>query len=110
MKRPWEALTASLDRSFDATPEHVISASLDHQTKLTRMGQLQLYLSADGATAGLGLGQNIFWMPECFAPALRFIVEHESFCPHELPGQITGKGKLTFLRRLVDDGFLRVVA
>lgn len=104
-----DALTESFNRNFDATRETVASDSLDHQTKLEGKGQLQLYASADGTMTGLALGQNTFWMPVGFAPAMRFIVEHPSFYPHELPGQITDSGKLTFLRRLVDDGFLRIV-
>jgi ribosomal protein L16 Arg81 hydroxylase len=104
-----DALTASFNRSRDATTETVTSDSLDHQTRLEGRGQLQLYASADGAMTGLALGQNIFWMPQGFAPAMRFIVEHHSFSPRELPGQISDNGKLTFLRRLVDDGFLRIV-
>jgi Cupin superfamily protein len=46
---------------------------LDHETKLTASVGLQFYFSADGSMAGLALGQEIFWMPVCFAPALRFV-------------------------------------
>lgn len=102
------ALIASFDRSFNLTTETVTADSLDPETRLEGKGQLQLYASADGAMTGLALGQNIFWMPGGFAPAMRFIVEHQSFSPRELPGQITDNGKLAFLRRLVDDGFLRI--
>jgi ribosomal protein L16 Arg81 hydroxylase len=82
--------------------------SLDHETKLAGIVGLQLYFSADGSMAGLALGQEVFWMPVCFAPALRFVVERKLFCPRELPGEMTSKSKLGFVRRLVEDGFLRV--
>jgi ribosomal protein L16 Arg81 hydroxylase len=81
---------------------------LDHQTKVEVIGRLEVCLSDDGNLAGLTLGQKVFWMPLCFAPALRFIAERRSFCPSELPGQITDHGKLGFVGRLVEDGFLRI--
>lgn len=81
---------------------------LDHTTKVEGTGRLEVYLSNDGEMAGLALGQKIFWMPACFAPALRFVAERRSFCPSELPGQITDHGKLGFVGRLVEDGFLRI--
>lgn len=81
---------------------------LDHKTKVEVTGRLEVYLSDDGHMAGLALGQKVFWMPACFAPALRFVAERRSFCPSELPGQITDHGKLGFVGRLVADGFLRI--
>ena len=81
---------------------------LDHTTKVEGTGPLQVYLSEDGDMAGLALGQKVFWMPVSFAPALRFVAERRSFCPSELPGQITDHGKLGFVGRLVEDGFLRI--
>jgi hypothetical protein len=81
---------------------------LDHKTKMERTGRLEVYLSDDGNMAGLALGQKVFWMPVCFAPALRFVAERRSFCPSELPGQITDHGKLGFVGRLIKDGFLRI--
>jgi len=81
---------------------------LDHKTKLEVTGRLEVCLSDDGNLAGLALGQKVFWMPICFAPALRFVAERRSFCPAELPGQITDHSKLGFVGRLVEDGFLRI--
>ena len=83
--------------------------AVNQKTKLERDGELKVYVSADGTMAGLARGEKTFWMPSAFAPALRFVAEHESFSPEELPTQITGNGKLTFIRRLVEDGFLRIV-
>lgn len=81
---------------------------LDHQTKVEGTGRLEAYLSDDGDMAGLALGQKVFWMPACFAPALRFVAARRTFCPSELPGPITDHGKLGFVGRLVEDGFLRI--
>jgi ribosomal protein L16 Arg81 hydroxylase len=81
---------------------------LDHETKLAASVGLQVYFSADGSMAGLALGQEVFWMPACFAAALRFVAERQLFCPRELPGEITGNSKLSLVRRLVEDGFLRL--
>jgi lysine-specific demethylase/histidyl-hydroxylase NO66 len=82
---------------------------VNRDTKLESTGRLQVYLSADGTMAGLTLGQEVFWMPMSFAAAFRFITERESFVAHELAGQFTETSKLNFVRRLVEDGFLRIV-
>ena len=81
---------------------------LNLKTKVEGIGRLEVCLSDDGTLAGLGLGQKVFWMPVCFASALRFVAEQISFCPGELPGQITDHSKLGLVRRLVEDGFLRI--
>jgi ribosomal protein L16 Arg81 hydroxylase len=97
MIRTWQSRSAKSD--FDG---------LDHKTKVEGTGRLEVCLSDDGDMAGLTLGEKVFWMPICFAPALRFVAERRSFCPGELPGQITDHGKLGFVGRLVEDGFLRI--
>jgi hypothetical protein len=84
------------------------AVALNHQTRLMGDGELKVYVSADGTMAALARGEKTFWMPVAFAPALRFVAEHKSFCPEELPSQITGNGKLTFIKRLLEDGFLRI--
>ena len=81
---------------------------LNLKTKVEGIGRLEVCLSDDGSLAGLALGEKVFWMPICFAPALRFVAEHRSFCPSELPGQITDHGKLGLVGRLVADEFLRI--
>jgi len=81
---------------------------LDHKTKVEGTGRLEVCLSDDGDMAGLALGQKVFWMPVSFAPALRFVAERRSFCPSELPGQITDHGKLGLVGCLVADGFLQI--
>jgi ribosomal protein L16 Arg81 hydroxylase len=81
---------------------------IDRETKLEGKGRLQIYLSNDRTLAGLALGAKVFWMPASLAPALRFVAERKSFCAHELPGQLTDDSKLNFVRRLVEDDFLRI--
>jgi len=81
---------------------------LDQQTQVEGTGRLEVCLSDDGNLAGLTLGQKVFWMPICFAPALRFVAERRLFCASELPGKITDHGKLGLVGRLVEDGFLRI--
>lgn len=98
----------SMIRTRQVRPTRSDLEGLDHKTKVERAGGLEVYLSDDGSMAGLALGQKVFWMPVCFAPALRFVAERRSFCPSELPGQITNHGKLGFVGRLVEDGFLRI--
>jgi ribosomal protein L16 Arg81 hydroxylase len=98
----------SMIRTGQAKSDKTDLHEVDHNTKMERTGRLEVYLSNDGNMAGLALGQKVFWMPACFAPALRFVAERRSFCPSELPGQITDHGKLGFVGRLVKDGFLRI--
>lgn len=98
----------SMIRNCQAKSARSDPNGLNHQTKVEGTGRLEVCLSDDGDMAGLTLGQKVFWMPICFAPALRFVAERRSFCPSELPGQITDHGKLGFVGRLVEDGFLRI--
>ncbi|HEV7473408.1 MAG TPA: cupin domain-containing protein [Pyrinomonadaceae bacterium] len=107
-ERALDELTASFMRTHGAEPDTASPASFDHQTKLEGNSQLEVYVSADGTMAALARGRKFFWMPACFAPVIRFVVEHRTFCPDQLPGQITDNGKVTFARRLVEDGFLRI--
>jgi hypothetical protein len=58
--------------------------------------------------AGLTLGQEVFWMPMSFVTAFRFIAEHKSFIAHELPGEFTDTSRLNLIRRLAQEGFLRI--
>jgi len=80
----------------------------DRETRVEGNGQLRFYLAADGTMAGLACDQKEFWLPVGFAHALRFIAEQKVFKPLELPGSMTDNGKLSFVRHLVKDGFLRV--
>jgi ribosomal protein L16 Arg81 hydroxylase len=105
----------ALDEIADSMTHHRQVASTEAganglalETKLEGKGRLQIYLSNDGRLAGLALGEKAFWMPASLAPALRFIAERKSFCVHELPGQFTDDSKLNFVRRLVEDEFLRI--
>lgn len=107
----YESAIKQLGESMIRTWQATSGSNLDElnlKTKVEGTGRLEACLSDDGKLAGLGLGQKVFWMPVGFAPALRFIAEHRSFCPSELPGQITDHSKLGFVRRLVEDGFLRI--
>jgi len=98
----------SMIRTGQARPDRSDLDGLNLKTKVEGTGRLEICLSDDGSLAGLALGEKAFWLPICFAPALRFIAEHRSFCPSELPGQITDHGKLGLVGRLVADEFLRI--
>ena len=106
-ERALDELLASVTRNRSADTKTATSTWLACDTRLEGNGRLQVYVSADGNMAGLASGKNIFWMPASFTPALTFVVESHSFCAHELP-QLTESGKLNLLRRLVDDGYLRI--
>ena len=87
-------LESALDETADSMIRHrrVESAEagangLDPRPNWKERGACKSYLSDDGTLAGLALGAKVFWMPLCFAPALRFVAERKSFCVRELPGQ-----------------------
>jgi hypothetical protein len=81
---------------------------IDKETKLEGNGLLRFYLAADGTMAGLACDQKEFWLPVDFAPALRFVAEQKMFRPLEIPGPITDNGKVSFVRHLLKEGFLRL--
>jgi hypothetical protein len=82
--------------------------TVDRETKVEGNGQLRFYLAADGTMAGLACGQKEFWLPVSFASALRFVAAQSVFLPSEIPGLVGDNGKLTFVRHLLKDGFLRI--
>jgi len=108
-EKAFNEIRQSLIRRRNVESVHADLDLVNRETELESKGHLQVYLSADGTMAGLMLGQDIFWMPIFFAPAFRFITERKSFVAHELPGQFTDTSRLNFVRRLVEDGFLRIV-
>lgn len=48
--------------------------------------------------------------PAFVGPALRFVTASASFRPRDLPGRLTNGSKLVLCRRLVSEGFLRIVS
>lgn len=98
------------DSSVDSEVTAAELAKLNQDTRVEVLGKLELYLSADGKMAALGLGEKYFWLPMSFAPVLRFVTEHNEFDISELPGNVGEQGKLVFARQLLQEGFLRVVA
>jgi Cupin superfamily protein. len=108
-EQAFNEIRQSLIRRRNAEPIKAALELVNQETKLESKGRLQVYVSADGTMSGLALGQDVFWMPISFAPAFRFVAERESFVAHELPGQFTDTSRLNFVRRLVEDGFLRIV-
>ena len=107
--KAFNEIRQSLIRHRNVASVHADLELVNRETKLEPEGRLQVYLSADGTLAGLTLGQDVFWMPISFASAFRFIAERKSFAVHELPGQFTDTSRLNLVRRLVKDGFLRIV-
>lgn len=83
---------------------------LNQDTRVEVQGKLELYLSADGKMAALGLGEKHFWLPMSFATVMRFVAEHNEFEISELPENVGEQGKLVLIGQLLKDGFVRVVA
>jgi hypothetical protein len=101
-------LGESMIRTGPATSARSDLDGLNLKTKVEGIGRLEICLSDDGTLAAWPWEKKCFGCRICFAPALRFVAEHRSFCPSELPGQITDHGKLGLVGRLVADKFLRI--
>jgi ribosomal protein L16 Arg81 hydroxylase len=81
---------------------------VDNETRLASHGPLRFYLAADGTMAGLKCNGKELWLPMAFAPALRFVTERNVFRLDEIPGLVSDRGKVAFVRHLLKDGFLRI--
>ncbi len=58
---------------------------------------------------GIVSARSALWMPPGFDEALRFIAATREFRAGEIPGQMTDTSKLSLARRLIEDGFVRIV-
>jgi ribosomal protein L16 Arg81 hydroxylase len=106
----FQSAVDGIAESFARSRNSGSDAAIENDTTLESNGQLRFYLAADGTMAGLACDQKELWLPAGFAPAMRFVAEQKVFRPEQIPGSITGNGKLAFVRHLLRDGFLRIAA
>jgi hypothetical protein len=104
----FESAVDEIAESFARTRNAGRDQSIENDTALEGNGQLRFYLAADGTMAGLACDERELWLPVGFAPAMRFVAEQRVFMPRQLPASLSENGKLTFVRHLVKDGFLRL--
>lgn len=76
---------------------------------LERRSSLLLRLAAEGDTVALCSSLNVLSMPRFFEEQLRFVAGSKVFRVEEIPGRMSDNSKLAMVRRLVKEGFLRVV-
>jgi ribosomal protein L16 Arg81 hydroxylase len=65
-------------------------------------------LVREDSLVGLVSGAKAFWLPESFAPALKFVSERPLFVVADLPGGLSDRSKCSLIQRLVREGFLRI--
>ncbi|MFL6227244.1 MAG: cupin domain-containing protein [Pyrinomonadaceae bacterium] len=106
-------VAASFVRNMQATTDGALmgdaARALDEDTSLEQRPGLVCRYVAEGGMAGLLSAQATLWMPESFGPALSFVAQTRAFRVRDLPGGMSDGGKLSLARRLVQDGFLRIV-
>lgn len=80
---------------------------INPDTMMRRREGLLCRLVWQGGMAGLSSARGVLWMPADFAAGLRFVARHIEFRAGDIPG-LSDNGRLALLRRLVQDGVLRV--
>jgi ribosomal protein L16 Arg81 hydroxylase len=81
--------------------------SIDKDTKVERRPGLQCRFVVDGDFVRLAAAHGDLSLPKFFEPAIRYVSENSRFTVGSLPGGLSENSKVTLVRRLIDDGFLR---
>lgn len=72
-------------------------------------GLLCRVVSGEG-TVGLASPDSVIWMPTFFEQTLSFVAQAAEFKVRLLPGGMSERSKVTLAKRLLQEGFVRVVA
>jgi len=87
----------------------ISSADINGNTLLQHRPGLLCRFAQNGGAVGIVSANSALWMPPGFDEALRFIATTREFRAGDIPGPITDNSKLSLARRLIQDGFVRVV-
>jgi ribosomal protein L16 Arg81 hydroxylase len=113
LKNAAEELTSSFVQSRQAIGDGTLAGSIantdiDGNTLLEHRPGLLCRFAQNGGAVGIISAQSALWMPPGFNEALRFVVATRQFRASEIPGPMTDNSKLSFARRLIQDGFVRI--
>jgi ribosomal protein L16 Arg81 hydroxylase len=97
--------TASIGRLSDFDLADFISDS----TKLRRRLNVDYQLDHNDAHSKLYFHGKLVTFPAHIAPVLDFVASAEKFTPAELPGDLDHNGRMAFVARLIEEGFLQVI-
>jgi ribosomal protein L16 Arg81 hydroxylase len=97
--------TPSLGRLRDLDLAAIISDS----TKIRRRLEVYHRVEHEEERSRLYFHGRLMTFPAHVAPDLDFISSAVEFTPAELPGDLDHNGRMVFLSRLVEEGFLRVI-
>jgi ribosomal protein L16 Arg81 hydroxylase len=114
LKDAAEELASSFVQSRQAVGDGTLAGSIpatdiEGHTLLEHRPGLLCRFAQNGGAVGIVSAHSALWMPAGFDQALRFIASTREFRPGEIPGPITENSKLSLARRLIQDGFVRVV-
>lgn len=113
-KEAAEELASSFLQSRQAVGDGTLAGSnpnsqIDGNTILERRPGLLCRFGQNGGAVGIVSAHSALWLPPGFDEALRFIAATPQFRTAEIPGQLTDSSKLSLARRLIQDGFVRIV-
>jgi ribosomal protein L16 Arg81 hydroxylase len=110
-----EELASSFVQSRQAVGDGTLTGSIqsaddiDRNTLLEHRPGLLCRFAQNGGAVGIVSANSALWMPPGFDDALRFITATREFRPGEIPGPMTDNSRLSLARRLIQDGFVRIV-
>lgn len=90
---------------FDAK----VADSINDDTILERSAGLVLRLASGEDATGLESATDALLMPKAFGTSLGFVARTRRFAVREIPGGLSERSKQALARRLVAEGFFRVV-
>jgi ribosomal protein L16 Arg81 hydroxylase len=82
------------------------SSKLTGKTRVARRGGMDARLVVEDDSACLYFRGKEIRMPSYVAPDLRYMLTGAEFQADELPGELDEPGRLTLIRRLIQEGFL----
>jgi ribosomal protein L16 Arg81 hydroxylase len=114
LKDAAEELASSFVQSRQAVGDGTLTGSvptttdIDGSTLLEHRPGLLCRFAQNGGAVGIISAHRALWMPPGFEEAFRFIAATRQFRAGEIPGQMTDTSKLSLVRRLLQDGFVRI--
>ena len=87
-----------------------LAAAISDSTKVRRRLEVDCQVEHKNAQSTLYFHGKLVTFPARVASALDFVASAVEFVPTELPGNLDQNGRSVFVSRLVEEGFLQVIA
>jgi len=95
--------------SIGRIPDLELAASISDSTRVRRRLEVDHRIEYDEAHSVLYFRGKLVTFPPHVAPALEFTSSAVEFTPAELPGGLDHDGRMVFVSRLIEEGFLQVI-